>query len=188
MRVNPPAACASWPRTARRSAPGRPIRWSPRHWSRGRRPSTCWRWPGSNQPCAHEHVDPVDRRGDGRRGRAGRGVVDAAGGQRVADRVDRAGPGPRPPRRRYRRGARRPARPCRPDAVSVAGTGAEVREQLRGHHARMRRRRLAGRRRQGRRQGERRSSTCGPTGARRAPRNCPRWPSTSAGPDPTSRC
>src|ERR1700738_378498 len=50
MRRNPHAASACSPRTARRSAQDRRIHCSPRRWSRGRRPSTCWRWPASDRP------------------------------------------------------------------------------------------------------------------------------------------
>ncbi len=46
-----------------------------------------------SHPPPDEYIDPLDRRGDGRRGRARHGVMDAAGGQRFADRFDRAGPG-----------------------------------------------------------------------------------------------
>src|SRR6185312_307608 len=85
-------------------------------------------------------TDPLNRRGVGRRGRVGRGVVDAARGHRFAARVDRAEPGPRSPGRRYRRSPRRTTGPCRSPAVSWRGDGAWTRATARDH-TRMRRRR-----------------------------------------------
>ena len=100
------------------------------------------------------------------------------------DPADRAGcgrrRGPRPPRRRHPRGAGRSARPRRPAAVPRAGGQGPVPTALRGITLE-----CAGdgstvdvapRGRRARRA----CSTCGPTGAGRAPTSCPRWPSTSS--------
>src|SRR5690349_6706813 len=53
MLASPPAACACWPKTVRRTGSGLPTRSSPRRWSRVPKPLTCWRWPGCKRPpCA----------------------------------------------------------------------------------------------------------------------------------------
>ena len=191
--VNRPAACACWPRTARRSAPGRPIRWSPRRWSRGRRPSTCWRWPGSRASLRSMSTST-------RWTVAVMVVVVALGvalwtqlGDSGSPTRRRSAPaaGPRPPRRRHRRSARRPARRAptlRPAPAGTGRTGAVpgsrglrgITLECAGDGTRSTSPRPS--------RAGRPSSTCGRTGVVRAPRSCPRWPSISAGSDPTSRC
>ena len=141
-----------------------------------------------SQPRQHEHVDPVDRRGDGRRGRAGRGVVDAAGRRRHR-RPGRLGPGQARDRRDADTAealagprARADLPPC-----PAAGDGARTRGNCTGSPSSARATaRVSTSPRPS--PAARWCSTCGRTGVRRAPRNCPRWPSTSAGSGPASPC
>ena len=105
----------------------------------------------SQRPRTHEHVDPMDHRGVGRRRRAGRRAVDAARAT-TGSPPGSTGPGQARDRRDADTAEALAGPRARADLPPCPGAGDRSRPRgTARHHARVRRRRLERRRRRGRR-------------------------------------